>query len=123
MICHATDLQSVHLVFARDTAEISEETFANRLYQKYLTILRAEDDMIMQGRVGVRHRFQPSLRDALCCYHTLAINRQATIRLPLTRLFGDNAPQTFASTHAATVACECTAPKRRSGQLVPPGRL
>lgn len=70
MICHAADLQSVHPVFARNTAQISEETFANRLDEKWLTILRAEDDMIMQRGVGVRHWFQPSLRDALCCYYT-----------------------------------------------------
>src|SRR5205807_358727 len=69
VICHTANLQGVHLVFARDTAEISEETLANRLDEKWITILRAEDDMIMQRGVGICHRFQPSLRDAHCFYY------------------------------------------------------
>jgi len=64
VICHTANLQGVHPVFARDTAEISEETFANRLDEKWIMILRAEDDMIMQRGVGICRRFQPSLRDA-----------------------------------------------------------
>ena len=64
VICHTANLQGVHPVFARDTAEISEETFANRLDEKWIAILRAEDDMIMQRGVGICHRFQASLRDA-----------------------------------------------------------
>jgi hypothetical protein len=56
MICHA--------------AETREETFANRLDERWLATLRAKDDVTKQRGVGVRHRFQPSLRDALYRYYT-----------------------------------------------------
>ena len=77
MICHTANLQGVHPVFARDTTEISKETFANRLDEKCLTILRAEHDMIVQRGLGIRHPSQPSLRDPLLLLLYLAINRQA----------------------------------------------
>ena len=47
MIGHASDLQSARPVFARDTAKICEEAFANCLGEEWLTILRAEDDVII----------------------------------------------------------------------------
>ena len=48
MICHAADLQSAHPVFASNTAEIGEDTVADRLTEKWMAILCAENDMVMQ---------------------------------------------------------------------------
>jgi len=48
-----------------NTAEISEDTITDCLGKKWLTILRAEDNTVMQRGVRVRHECQPSLRDAL----------------------------------------------------------
>ena len=78
VVCHAADLQRFHPVFACNTAQIRKEAFANRLAEKWLTIFRTEDDVIMQRGVGIRHWYRPSLRDVHCSYHTLAINHQAT---------------------------------------------
>jgi len=36
----------------------------------------------MQRGVGIRHWYQPSLRDVRSSYHTLAINHQAIFILP-----------------------------------------
>ena len=47
MICHAADLQSVHRVFASNTAEIGKSTFANRFDENGLTIFRAENEVVM----------------------------------------------------------------------------
>jgi hypothetical protein len=41
MICYATDLQSGHPGFTRDTTEVGEDPFADRFAEKRLTILRA----------------------------------------------------------------------------------
>ncbi len=48
MICHAADLQSVDPVLASNTAEIGEDTFADRLAEKWVTILCAENDVVVQ---------------------------------------------------------------------------
>ena len=82
VVCYAADLQSFYLVFARYTAEIREETFASRINEKWLTFFCAKDHMVMQRSIGIRHWYQPSLRDVHCSYHTLAINHQATFILP-----------------------------------------
>jgi hypothetical protein len=56
-IFDSTDLQCLHLILFGDAAKIGPDALLNVRCYPGLPLLRAEDDVIMQRRVGVRHGF------------------------------------------------------------------
>src|ERR1051326_3050885 len=55
VILYTANLNGSHLVMARDPADVSPNTLLDLWPDESGSILRAEDDVIEQGRIGIGH--------------------------------------------------------------------
>jgi hypothetical protein len=76
VIRHSPDADALHLVFACDPAHKAPNSIFNVVSDSGFTIFGAEDDVIVQGGIGVGHAgnniglspfLQRSLRDRIDC--------------------------------------------------------